>query len=140
MASITTAVAQDFLDTINAAANVGGAPILRVYGNTSAPADADAAPTGTTLVDLPMTATTTFAAATGSAGGPASIVANTITAANATASHDPVYCRVIANGGAGDVIMQLTAGVGSGEVNFGSTIVSGASVSVTSLTINMPNE
>lgn len=137
MASITTAVAQDFLDTINAAA--GGTAILRVYGNTTAPADADAAPTGTTLVDLPMSATA-FAAATGSAGGPASIVANTITASNATASHDPVYCRVIAGGGSGAVIAQLTAGVGSGEVNFGSTIVSGASVSVTSLTINMPNE
>ena len=140
MVSITTAVAQDFLDTINAAANSGGAPVLRVYGNGSAPADADAAATGTILVNLPMTATTTFAAATGSAGGAASIVANTISAATAVASHDPVYCRVISNGGSGDVVLQLTAGVGSGEVNFGSTIVSGASVTVTSLTVNMPNE
>ena len=140
MVSITSALAEDFLDTVNAAANSGGAPVLRIYNHTSAPADADAAAAGTELVSLNMTATNTFGGATSTPGEVATMLAATITPAAATASGDPTYARIISNGGTGNVVMQFTCGIGSGDIQFGSSIVSGATVSVTSLTVNMPNE
>lgn len=88
-----------------------------------------ATPTGTLLATLTPSATfgTT---ATGV------LTANTITSATAAASGTPGYYRII-DGTTDDgthTEIQGSAGVGSGDLNFSSTIASGGTVAITSLT------
>lgn len=57
---------------------------------------------------------------------------------SADASGTPGYCRVFDSDG--NAIMDLTAGVGSGEVNFGAAITSGNPVRLTTGTITAGNQ
>ncbi len=77
--------------------------------------------------------------APGSSGGV--LTFSTITSATALASGTPGYARfkTSASGGTSTVIIELDCGVGSGSLNFNSTIASGGTVSVTSATITEGN-
>lgn len=88
-----------------------------------------ASPTGTLLATL--TPSATFGTSTVGV-----LTANAITSANAVASGTPGYYRII-DGTTDDgthTEVQGSCGVGSGDINFSSTIASGGSVSITSLT------
>lgn len=94
-----------------------------------------AADTGTKLASLPLS----NPVAAGSTGGVLTFSA--ITTENALASGTPGYARfkTAQNGAASTVIIECTAGVGSGDINFNSTLTSGGAVSITSATITEGN-
>ena len=114
--------------------NVGD---LKVYTG-SAPATADAAETGTLLIDwvLPNPAMGAPSAAT-----PPVITAAAITNVNAAATGTAGYARILANGDTGALSTtqrrgQITVGTSGADLNFNTTsISSGGACSITSLTL-----
>lgn len=146
MAKITNAVAQDFLNALDDAANAGGgAAVIKVYSG-SPPATADDALTiGSTHTLL---ATLTFSAiafqnAAGSAAQQATMDrTDPITDGTAVADGTPEFCRIETS--AGTVVCQLSAGLSSGggnpppEVVFAAAITTGATVSISTLQIQQP--
>lgn len=123
------------LDAITSA--LGAAASFEVFtgtppGKTGGTFNAD---TGTPLVRMAMS----NPVAPGSSGGVLTFSA--ITTTNAIASGTPGYARIkTANSGAAStVIVEMTAGVGSGDLSFNSTLVSGAAVSITSATLTEGN-
>lgn len=106
---------------------------IKVY--TGAEPSKTASPSGTLMATL--TPNATFGTVTNGV-----LTANTITSdTNAAASGTPGYYRVI-DGTTDDgthTIIQGSAGVGSGELNFSSTIAAGGTVSITSLTYTEGN-
>lgn len=106
---------------------------IKVY--TGAEPSKTASPSGTLLATL--TPNATFGTVTNGV-----LTANAITSdTNAAASGTPGYYRVI-DGTTDDgthTIIQGPAGVGSGELNFSSTIAAGGTVSITSLTYTEGN-
>jgi hypothetical protein len=123
------------LDDITAA--LGSAAYLEIFtgapaGKTGGTFNADP---GTKLASLAMS----NPVAPGSSGGV--LTFSTITAAAALASGTPGSFRMktAAAGGTSTVIVEGDAGVGSGSLNFNSTIASGGTVSITSATITEGN-
>lgn len=118
------------LNAITATVNNG---TLRIYSGT-APANADGALSGNTLLaQLTLGATAFGAAASGIA------TANAISAdTSADATGTPTFFRLLASNGT-TVVYQGTAGASGQELNLsnlsGGQIVAGGSVSVTSLTV-----
>ncbi len=106
----------------------------RILIYTSTAPSKTAAPTGTLLATL--TPSATFGtSATGV------LTANTITSATAAASGTPGYYRII-DGTTDDgthTQVQGSCGVGSGDINFPSTIASGGTVGISSLTYTEGN-
>ena len=124
------------LDAITSA--LGAAASFEVFtgtppGKTGGTFNAD---TGTPLVRMAMATPSVAPSASGGV-----LTFSTITTTNAIASGTPGYFRLkTANSGAAStVIVEGTAGVGSGDLNFNSTLVSGAAVSITSGTITEGN-
>ena len=116
---------------------LGGGAYLEIFtgtppGKTSGTFNAD---TGTKLASLACSATP---CGTPSGGV---LTFNSIASAAALASGTPGYARfkTAANGAAGTVIIELDAGVGSGSLNFNSSITSGGTVSITSATLTEGN-
>ena len=116
---------------------LGTAAYLEIFtgsqpGKTTGTFNAD---TGTKLASL---ACSNPVAPAGSAGV---LTFSTITSETALASGTPGYARfkTAASGAASTVIIELDAGVGSGSLNFSSTIASGGTVSITSATITEGN-
>lgn len=135
MPSITAARARAILDAIDTDADAGaGAAYINVYNGTM-PTNLDTALSGNTLLaELTMTTPNPFGAATGS--GPATLTAAAITndsSANATGT--PTFARIFDSDN--NPILQVTAGVGSGELNFATSITSGQPVQINSLVIGM---
>lgn len=91
--------------------------------------------TGTKLASLPMSNPVAGSASAGV------LTFSAITSESALASGTPGYARMktAQNGAASTVIVELDAGVGSGTLNFNSTISSGGTVSITSATISEGN-
>jgi hypothetical protein len=121
------------LDSMVAQANGGS---LRIYSGT-APANADAALSGNTLLAVLPLGATAFGAAVGGV-----VTANAITAdASADANGTPTFFRLLASNGT-TVVFQGTAGASGQELNLsnlsGGQIVAGGSVSVSSLTVTQP--
>jgi hypothetical protein len=118
------------LNAVTATVNNGS---LRIYSGT-APANADGALSGNTLLaQLTLGATAFGAAASGVA------TANAISAdTSADATGTPTFFRLLASNGT-TVVYQGTAGASGQELNLsnlsGGQIVAGGSVSVTSLTV-----
>lgn len=118
------------LNAVTATVNNG---TVRIYSGT-APANADAALSGNTLLaQLTLGATAFGAAASGVA------TANAISAdTSADATGTPTFFRLLASNGT-TVVYQGTAGASGQELNLsnlsGGQIVAGGSVSVTSLTV-----
>ena len=126
MASIPNAQRSRAADAVTVRANNGR---LRIYGGT-APADANAALSGNTLLaDLTMSATAFGAAASGVA------TANTITAdSSADATGTATFFRVLESD-LTTVVFQGTVGTTGAELNLSSaSVIAGGPVSVTSLT------
>ena len=116
---------------------LGTAAYLEIFtgsppGKTTGTFNAD---TGTKLASLPCS----NPVAPGASAGV--LTFSTITSETALASGTPGYARfkTAASGAASTVIIELDAGVGSGSLNFSSTIASGGTVSITSATITEGN-
>lgn len=115
---------------------LGGTAYLEIFTGTppSKTGTTFNADTGTKLCSLPLSAT---------AGTVSNNVLtfNAITTENALASGTPGYGRfkTAQNGAASTVIIECTAGVGSGDISFNSTLTSGGAVSITSATISEGN-
>lgn len=91
--------------------------------------------TGTKLASLPMSNPAAGAAVAGV------LTYNAYTTENALASGTPGYARkkTAQNGASSTVIVELDAGVGSGTLNFNSTLASGGAVAITSDTTTEGN-
>lgn len=112
--------------------SITGTSRLLIYTG-SAPSKT-ASPTGTLLATL--TPSATFGTASGGV-----LTANAITSATAAASGTPGYYRII-DGTTDDgthTQLQGSCGVGSGDINFPSTIASGGTVGISSLTYTEGN-
>ena len=107
---------------------LGSSGHLLIYTGT-APSKT-AAPTGTLLATFALPSTA------GTASGPV-LTFGTIASVTASASGTPGYARFI-DGSTDDgthTQIQCSCGVGSGELNWGSTIASGGTASISSATI-----
>jgi len=116
---------------------LGTAAFLEIFtgsppGKSSGTFNADS---GTKLASLPCTNPVAGAATAGV------LTFSAITSETALASGTPGYGRfkTAASGAASTVIIELDAAVGSGSLNFSSTIASGGTVSITSATITEGN-
>lgn len=123
------------LDAITSA--LGTTASLEIFtgtppGKTGGTFNADS---GTPLVRMAMA----NPVAPGSSGGV--LTFSTITTTNAVAGGTPGYFRMkTANSGAAaTVIVEGTAGVGSGDLNFNSVLTSGGAVSITSAVVTEGN-
>jgi hypothetical protein len=127
--SITTAARNAAADAVVDLVDVGGAGSLRIYSGT-APADANAALSGNTLLaQLAMSATAFGAAASGVATA-AAITQDSSADATGTAT----FFRILAGNGT-TVVMQGEVGTSGANLNLNSVAISaGAAVSVSSLT------
>lgn len=127
--SITTAAQNAAADAVTALVNVGGTGSLRLYSGT-APADANTALSGNTLLaNLAMSATAFGSASSGVA------TANTITAdSSADNTGTATFFRVLAGNGT-TVVIQGSVGTSSADLVLVTTsIVATQPVSVSSLT------
>lgn len=133
MASISNARAQaELLGIKTDLDSGGGAAIIRVYGGTP-PANLDTTHSETLLAELTMS-DPSFADpvdATGSATMTANAISND-SSANATGT--PTFARLFESTGT-TAYLQVSAAIGSGEMNFTAGTVAGAPVSVTSLVL-----
>ncbi len=116
---------------------LGTAAYLEIFtgsppGKTAGTFNAD---TGTKLASLPCSNPVAPAASAGV------LTFSAITSESALATGTPGYARfkTAASGAASTVIIELDAAVGSGSLNFSSTIASGGTVSITSATITEGN-
>ena len=127
--SITTAARNAAADAVVDLVDVGGAGSLRIYSGT-APADANAALSGNTLLaQLAMSATAFGSAASGVATA-AAITQDSSADATGTAT----FFRILAGNGT-TVVMQGEVGTSGANLNLNSVAISaGAAVSVSSLT------
>jgi len=116
-----------------------GSTAATINGRTGAqPVDPDAAETGTLLFTLTMSATAFGAATDVNPGG--QIAAAAITDdASADATNTLSYCRVAATGTGADDVIDGEAGTSASDFNFNTlSIVSGSTVSMSAMTITMP--
>jgi hypothetical protein len=116
------------LDQISSGtAGVGASGKFRVYSGTK-PATGAAIGGATMLAEMTLNAT--FApAATGGV-----LTLNAITSGTAVASGTPTWARMWKSDGT-TAIVDMTAGVGSGDLNFNAAIVSGGTVACSSAVI-----
>jgi hypothetical protein len=118
--------------------DAGATAFLQIWTSVAAPSGhAFVAAGGTKLVELPMS----NPIGPGAANGVLTLSAITTTAAVASGTPGGFRICSAANDTTGStVIAQGTCGVGSGEINFSSTIASGGNVSVTTgMTITNPS-
>lgn len=134
--SLKTSTRNKALDAITT--DAGTTAYLFVYSG-SAPAkssNAFVAPTGTLLAKFALPNPIAPASATGV------LTLSAITSVTGSASGTPGYARICTastdTDGSG-CIFQCDAGVGSGSLNFSSTISSGGSVGISSFTISEGN-
>lgn len=134
---ITNAVAQSMLNAFTTANDAGTAAVINIYSGT-APADADAALSGNTLLAQLTMSATSFPAATDLAPG-ARITANAITSdSSADATGTATFFRILTQN-AGTVTAQGTVGTASADLILNTTaITAGSTVSITAATITLP--
>jgi hypothetical protein len=126
--SYSTTVRNNRLAAVITAA--GSAAWLQVWGG-AVPANPTTAPAGTLLASLAMA--NPIAPAPSGGVMTMSAIAND---ASANGTGTPTFARIATSEtGTTTGIAQMTAGVGSGDLNFDASIVTGGTVSVTSLTI-----
>ena len=134
---ITNAVAKAMLDAFTTANDAGTAAVINIYSGT-APTDADAALSGNTLLAQLTMSGTSFPAAADLAPG-ARITANAITSdSSADATGTATFFRTLTQN-AGTVTSQGTVGTASADLILNTTsITAGSTVSITSMTITLP--
>jgi len=113
---------------------VGATGFLQVWDG-AVPATPATAPAGNLLASLAMTNPIAGAAPNGGSNGTLPMDAITDDT-NANASGTPTFARIATDEtGTTTGLVQMTAGVGSGDLNFDAAIVIAGTVSVTSLII-----
>jgi hypothetical protein len=123
MASLKDTLRNARLDAITAAA--GATASLIIY--TGAAPSKTSAPSGTLLVSFSLP----NPIAPASSGG--TLTLSAISPATGAASGTPGYARLVSGTDDGTrTVEQLSAGIGTGEVNFSGTVSSGGQVSITS--------
>lgn len=126
--SITTAARNAAADAVVDLVDVGGAGSLRIYSGT-APADANAALSGNTLLAQLTMSATAFGSASSGVATAAAITQDSSADATGTAT----FFRVLSGGGT--VVMQGEVGTSGADLNLNSVAISsGAAVSVSSFT------
>jgi hypothetical protein len=129
---LTNAIASAACDAIVDAIDTGGAGTIKIYGGTI-PTDANTAVGAQTLLATLTFAGTAFGAASNGVATAASITSDSGADATATAT----WAR-IANG-SGTTIMDVTVGTSGDDINFNTVaFVTGATVSITALTVTVP--
>lgn len=134
---ITNAVAKALADAFAAAADAGTAAIIRIYDG-SQPTDPDTAVGAQVLLaQLTMSSTAFGAASDANPGG--LITAATITAdSSADATGTAAWFRILTQSG-GTTICDGSVGTSGCDLNLNTTaITSGSTVSITALTVTMP--
>lgn len=126
------------LDALTALMNTGGTGHILILTG-SAPANAEASDTGSTLATLTCSATAFPASANNSSPRGAIATASAITSdTNAANTGTAGYFR--AKNGAGTVVFQGTCGTASADMILNTTsIVAGATVSCSSWTVTLPD-
>jgi len=134
---ITNAVAQSMLTAFNTAVDAGTAAVINIYSGT-APADADAALSGNTLLAQLTMSGTAFGAPT-DATGKARVTANAITSdSSADATGTATFFRILTQN-AGTVCFQGSVGTSAADLVLNTTaITAGSTVSITAATIDLP--
>jgi hypothetical protein len=134
---ISNDAAQDMLDALTAKFDTGTAAVINIYSGT-APADVDTALSGNTLLAQLTMSGTSFGAATDLAPG-ARITAAAITAdSSADATGTATFFRVLTQN-AGTPHAQGTVGTATSDLILNTTsITAGSTVSITSMTITLP--
>lgn len=128
---IAQAARQAACDAVVDLLDAGGAGTLEIRTGTAA--DPDGAPTGTLLATLTFSATAFGAADTDGIATANSITDDTSADATDTAAH------FVAKSGAGSTIFTGTVGTSGADLNLNTVaIVTGATVSVTSMTFQAP--
>lgn len=135
---VTNAIAKSMADAITTAVDAGTQAILRIYSGT-APADADAALSGNTLLAELTFSTTSFGAATDANPG-GRITANAITSdSSADATGTASFCRILTQTSSGVVCAQGTVGTSSADLILNTvSITAGSTVAVSAMTITVP--
>lgn len=136
---IPNSVAQGMLNGTGYATAVGTSPTLRIYSGT-APADADTALSGNTLLATLACAATPFSgfSSTGSAPTKGRATFGTITSATAAATGTATFWRLLKSDGT-TVVGQGVVGTSGTEMILNTTaITSGSTVAITSGTIDLP--
>ncbi len=116
-----------------------GSTDATIRGRTGTqPSDPDATESGTLLFTLTMSATAFGAAADGAPGGVAT-AASITDDSSADATGTLAYCRIGSTGTGADDEIDGEAGTSGADFNFNTvSIVSGSTVSMTSLTVTVP--
>lgn len=130
MADANHAFANAMLDVIDTDFPAGS--ILEVYSG-SAPANADTAISGQTLLASITLPSSPWAAASSSSKAKQNTWQDA--SADGGAGATPTFCRLKNSGDTKRI--DLTAGIGSGEVQFNGTITAGQTVTVSSLTLSV---
>ncbi len=136
---ISNVAAKALADAFDAEVNVGANPAA-IRGLTGAqPVDPDTAETGTLLFSCPMSAVAFGAATDGAPGG--LLTAAAITDDSSADNTGTLgYCRMRNDDtGTPDDVADGEAGTSSADYNFNTlAITSGSTVSITSMTVTMP--
>ena len=132
---ITQAAGKAMLDTLVDLLDAGGAGTIKFYGTAQA-ATANTAVGGQTLGATCTFSATAFGAAT--TADPSVATAASITDDSAADADVTVVWARMAGGG-GTTVLDCSVGTSGADINFNTNVfVTGATVSVTSLTVTMP--
>lgn len=133
---ITNAVAKAMMDTFDTQVDAGTAAVINIYDGT-APATADAALSGNTLLAQLVMSATAFGAAT--TANPSVVTAAAITSdSSADATGTASFFRILTQSG-GTVVAQGSAGTSGADLNLNTTAITlGSTVSITAATVSLP--
>jgi hypothetical protein len=134
---ITQAAAQNLLTQLETDLNAGTAAVINIYSGT-APADADAALSGNTLLAQLTCNASIFTSKTDGNPGAVGTFAAITSDSSADATGTATFFRILTQN-AGTVVCQGTVGTSGSDLNLNTTsITAGSTVSITSATITVP--
>lgn len=134
---ITQAAAVAMLQALGAVIDSGTAAVINIYSGT-APANADAALAGNTLLASMQCAATAFLGITDTGTAARATFAAISPDTSADASGTATFWRLL-HQAAGNAVLQGTVGTSNADLILNTTaITAGSQVSITSATIDMP--
>lgn len=134
---ITQAAAAAMLTALGVQIDAGTAAVINIYAGT-APANADAALSGNTLLAQMTCSATAFVGITDSGSAARATFAAISPDTSADASGTATFWRLLTQSG-GTVILQGTVGTSNADLILNTTaITAGSQVSITSATIDLP--
>lgn len=135
---ISNAAAKAMADTFDDQVNIGSTASVLDIRTGAQPADPDTAATGTLLATLTFSDPAFGAASDGNPGG--LLTASSITSdSSADATGTAGYFRIRATGTGADDVADGEVGTSGADLNLNTTsITSGSTVSITAMTVTMP--